>query len=316
MSRFLTVKEKIPKAIGKWLMDTVSGVIVATVTPFTQDGEKVDLEWIPQHLDYLKRNGADGVLIAGTNGEGSSLNVDERKAIVDTALENRNGLSIMVGTGFSSLPDTIEMSRYAIEQGADAALVVPPFYFKNISDVGLIEYYTALLDALPPDGKVVLYNIPKLSGVEITDRVVDALLDRYPSVFLGIKDTSGSIEQTRHFINKYPELMILSGSDIIVADALKSGAKGNVSATANVFPNLVNAILESHRNDESTDVPQVKLAAIRKTIDSYPSHGALKQALFHFAGLPFRWVRPPLRNLTQEEADELVRRLTAILEDD
>ena len=220
-------------------MSAVSGVIVASVTPFTEDGEKVDLEWIPQHLDYLERNGADGVLITGTNGEGPSLNIEERKTIVDTVLENRNGLSVMVGTGFSSLPDTIEMSRYAIEQGADAALVVPPFYFKNISGDGLIEYYTTLFDALPPDGKVALYNIPKLSGVEITDGLVDALLDKHPSMFLGIKDTSGSIEQTRHFIDKYPQLLILSGSDIIVAKALESGAKGNVSATANVFPQLV-----------------------------------------------------------------------------
>ncbi|MFQ5875789.1 MAG: dihydrodipicolinate synthase family protein, partial [Dehalococcoidia bacterium] len=181
-------------------MPEIRGVITATVTPFTRGGEKVDLEWIPQHLDYLRRNGADAVLITGTNGEGPSLSLRERRAIIDTVLAHRQGLGVMVGTGCSALPDTIEVSRYALEQGADAVLVVPPFYFKGLSDVGLIDYYVALFDALPSDGKVALYNIPKLSGVEITDHLVEALLDRYPSRFLGIKDTSGSIEQTRHFI--------------------------------------------------------------------------------------------------------------------
>ncbi len=109
------------------LVAEIGGVIVPTVTPFTEGGERVDLGWIPRHLDYLHRNGADAVLITGTNGEGPSLSLRERKAITDTVLAHRSGLGVMVGTGCSALPDTIELSRYALEQGVDAVLVVPPF---------------------------------------------------------------------------------------------------------------------------------------------------------------------------------------------
>ena len=296
-------------------MAEIGGVIVATVTPFTEGGEKVDLDWIPLHLDYLRRNGADAVLITGTNGEGPSLSLQERKTITDIVLGHRSGLAVMVGTGCSALPDTIELSRYALEQGADAVMVVPPFYFKSISDAGLIQYYATLFDALPSEGKLILYNIPRLSGVEVTDKLVEALLDRYPSQFLGIKDTSGSIEQTRHFISRFPQLSIFSGTDLIVDEAVKSGAKGNVSATANVFPHLLKGIFDAHVRGEPASAIQARLATIRRTIDEYPSHSALKHALHHFAGLPLRWIRPPLRDLSATEARELLEKLTVILED-
>lgn len=141
-------------------MSEIKGVIVATVTPFTEGGREVDLDWIPTHLEYLRKNGADAVLITGTNGEGPSLSLAERRSIIDTVLANRGGLGVMVDTGCSALPDTIEISQYALDQGADAVLIVPPFYFKGLSDEGLIEYYGAIFDALPSDGKVTLYNIP------------------------------------------------------------------------------------------------------------------------------------------------------------
>ena len=296
-------------------MSKIKGVIVATVTPFTEEGEKVDLDWIPEHLEYLRKNGADAVLITGTNGEGPSLSLAERRSVIDTVLENRGDLGVMAGTGCSALPETVELSRYALGQGADAVLVVPPFYFKGLSDEGLIEYYSAVFSSLPSDGKVALYNIPKLSGVEITNPVIEALLERYPSKLLGVKDTSGSIDQTRHFIDRFPELSIFSGTDLYVEQAALSGAKGNVSASANVFPHILKSIFYSVKDGKSATSTQDRLSEIRKTLDKYPSHSAIKHALSHFAGLPLRFARPPLRNLTSLEARETIGSLTAILAD-
>ncbi len=296
-------------------MSKIRGVIVATVTPFTKNGEKVALDWIPAHLEYLRKNGADAVLISGTNGEGPSLSLAERRAVIETVLANRGDLGVMAGTGCSALPETIELSRYALGQGADAVLVVPPFYFKGLSDKGLIEYYGAIFNSLPSDGKVALYNIPKLSGVEITDPVIEALLERYPSMLLGVKDTSGSIDQTRHFIERFPELSIFSGTDLYVEQAALSGAKGNVSAAANVFPHILKSIFHSVKEGKPATSTQDRLSEIRRTLDRYPSHSAIKHALGYFAGLPLSFVRPPLRDLTPSEAEEAIGSLTAILAD-
>jgi 4-hydroxy-tetrahydrodipicolinate synthase len=102
---------------------------------------------------------------------------------------------------------------------------------------------------------------------------------------------------------------------MIVDEAVQAGVKGNVSAVANVFPHLVRAIFEAHAKGESASASQAKLTAIRRAIDSYPSHSALKHALCHFGGLPLRWVRPPLRDLSPQEAAELFKKLAAILEE-
>lgn len=132
-------------------------------------------------------------------------------------------------------------------------------------------------------------------------------------MLLGVKDTSGSIDQTRGLIEKFPELNIFSGTDLYVEQAARSGAKGNVSASANVFPHLLKSIFDSVRQGKSAKETQGSLSEIRKALDRYPSHSAIKHSLSHFAGLPLRFARPPLRNLTQEEAQETIANLAAIL---
>src|SRR3990172_4650166 len=117
------------------------GVLVATVTPFTPGGEEVYLGWIPLQLNYLRQRGVAGVVPLGTNGEGPSTSISEKKQLVDIVMDNSGGLSVVVGTGCTALPDTIEISNYAIERGADAVMIVPPYYFKSISTSGLWDYY-------------------------------------------------------------------------------------------------------------------------------------------------------------------------------
>ncbi len=106
-------------------------LFVASLTPFTSPTGGVDHEWIPRHLRWLESHGVDGVVPCGTTGEGPSLSVAERQAVIDTVLAHRGGLRVIPGTGCAALPDTIALTSYAIERGADAALVLPPFYFKK-----------------------------------------------------------------------------------------------------------------------------------------------------------------------------------------
>ena len=224
-------------------MSDLPRVVPATVTPMSEGGERLLLDWIPQHLAYLEHRGADGVVALGTTGEGVSLSLQERKQVIDAVVTHRGRLFVMFGTGCASLPETIGLSRYAIERGADAVMIVPPFYFKDVDVEGLIAYYQAVLAALPPERKVILYNIPDTSGVEISDELVDALLERFPERLLGIKDTSGRLERTRRYVERYPRLAVYNGNDAALSEAAALGVTGAISAVANVFPDLVASVV-------------------------------------------------------------------------
>jgi 4-hydroxy-tetrahydrodipicolinate synthase len=280
----------------------------ATVTPFAQGGERVLLDWIPQHLAWLEQRGADGLLAMGTNGEGPSLTLDERKQIVDVVMQHHGGLVTVFGTGCASLPETIEVSRYALERGADAVLIVPPYYFKGVPGAGLIAYFEAVLGALPAGRKVLLYNIPALSGVEISDELVDAMSERFPERLLGIKDTSGRLERTEEYARRYPQLTVLCGSDHLAAPAYRAGAAGSISGVANAFPDLMSAVWQAHNEGGDVDAAQERVKQGQGLLRGLPPHSAMKHLLHLMAGLPMTYVRPPLRDLTAEEAEELRRR--------
>jgi 4-hydroxy-tetrahydrodipicolinate synthase len=288
-------------------MSELPHTVPAIVTPFTKGGLELDPQWIPQHLSYLEKRGADGVLALGTNGEGPSLSQEERKQVIDTVLQARGGLRVFVGTGCPSLSDTIAISRYALEAGADAVMVVPPFFFKRVAPEGLIAYYEAIFRALPREGKVILYNIPSHSRVEIVDELVDALAERYPEQLLGIKDTSGDLEKTRHYIQRYPRLAVFNGMDGNIGEAYRAGAVGAISATANVFPDLLVAVRKAHLEGGDVAAAQSRVNAVRDLLGRYPSHGTVKYLLHVVAGLPRTQVRPPLVDLTPEQAAAVQR---------
>ena len=128
-------------------MSTLPKIVPAAVTAFSPGGERVLLDFVPQHLAYLEHHGADGVLTLGTNGEGVSLSMEERREVIDAVITHRGSLSVFAGTGCASLPETVALSSYAIERGVDGVMIVPPFYFKDVPTVGLIAYYEAHINA-------------------------------------------------------------------------------------------------------------------------------------------------------------------------
>ena len=289
-------------------MAALSGVFPASVTPFAEGGGQMDLDWIAGHLAYLERRGADGVLALGTNGEGPSLTLAERRQVTDTVLRHKGGLAVMIGSGCAALTDTIEASSYALERGADAVLIVPPFYFKTVSPEGLNAYYDAVFAALPSGRRVFLYNIPSFSGVEITTALVDHLLDRFPDKLAGVKDTSGSPESLRRFITRYPGLTVFTGSDGLAGEGYRLGGAGSISGVANVFPDLI-AAPGKVRSEEERKEAQAVIDRVRALIKDYPAPSVIKHLLRIVAGLPQTYVRPPLRDLTPAEAADLERKV-------
>jgi 4-hydroxy-tetrahydrodipicolinate synthase len=282
-------------------------VIPAAVTPLTEGGRELMLDFVPQHLSYLEHRNADGVLTLGTNGEGPSLSLSERKQLIDAVITHRGRLRVFAGTGCAALPETIELSRYAIERGADAVMIVPPFYFKDVPAEGLLSYYAQVLEALPAERKVILYNIPGVSGVEITDDLVDALLERNAERVLGIKDTSGDAARTLRYVERYPQLAVYNGSDGTLSQVVGSNIAGAISGSANVFPDLIAWVLRAHETGGDVAAAQADVDRVLALIAPYPSHAAIKRLLHLVAGLPLTYVRPPLRELTDDEAAALER---------
>lgn len=282
------------------------GVYTALVTPLTKSGD-VDYPLFRILVDWQRERGVKGVVVCGTTGEGTSLSVDERERAIATVRECTADLKVIAGTGCANLPETIRLSRFAQQQGCDAILVIPPFYYKGVSDEGLVAYYMRLLDAV--DLPVLLYNYPELAGVDITPTVVEGLLD-YPQL-IGLKDSSGNWETTLSFLLRFPRLQIFVGAESLLADALASGAAGCVSGLANAFPDLMVGIDTASRRGEDTTLLNERLMAVMKVVDAMPFIPAIKR-ICAWRGLPEMAVRPPLRELSAQQADMLYRTLQSL----
>jgi 4-hydroxy-tetrahydrodipicolinate synthase len=282
-------------------MPELSGLIAASLTPFVSSVGPVDYEWLPAHLRFLEAGGVEGIAPMGTTGEGPSLGFGERERLLDIVMQHRGSLFVMAGTGCASLADTIALSNYALERGADALMILPPFYYKNLSDAGVHDYYRAVCDALPPDARIVLYHIPKYSGVPITYRVVDDLLETNGSQIFGIKDSGGDPAHTASLIHRYPHLAIYGGSDDYVARTLDLGGRGVISAIANTFPRLLRAIVDAQRAGEPTTGAQERVLRLRELIKNYDAQASLKAALPWLSDIPATCVRAPLSNLSDDE---------------
>lgn len=281
------------------------GVISASPTPFWRDGS-IDFGWVEAHLDYLRRYGAHATLVAGTTGEGPSISLGERRELIDVIMAARGSLGVIVGCGYPNIEDTIAAVRYAHDKGADGALVVPPFFFKNVPEQGLVEYYSWLIDGLAGDSNICLYNIPGTSAVEITDGLVQALQERYPGRIEGLKDSSGELERTRRYVNGFPGLRIWCGSDENSAEAFKMGAHGAMTAGSSFVPDLNQAIRRAVESGGDVAAAQARLDAAMAVVALADTRASLKLLIQLRGGLPEAFVRPPLAGVSPE-ADRAIR---------
>jgi 4-hydroxy-tetrahydrodipicolinate synthase len=276
----------------------LTGTIPALLTPFGVDGE-IDFDAMDAHVAWLVERGVRAVSPLGTTGEGPSLSLAERKRVIDHLIAS--DVSVIPGTGCNALPETIELSRYALERGVAAVLVMPPWYYAA-SQRGTVEYFRALTAALPAGARVLAYHIPSFTGVAIEDDVL-----RVPGV-AGAKDSGGVLAHTVKWLRDFPEHTILNGSDTAAAAFYEAGGRATLTMLANVFPDRLTAI----RDGRDIEEHQTFLMTMRELVETVPRHAALKYLLHRRAGLPHTRVRPPLDELTDEQraaldaADDLV----------
>lgn len=209
-----------------------SGSFVALVTPFHNG--KVDTEKLEALVDLHVEAGTNGLVPCGTTGESATLSHDEHRLVVETVVRRADGrIPVIAGTGSNSTTEAVSLTRHAKEAGADAALLITPYYNKP-TQKGLVAHFEAV--AAGTDIPLVLYNVPGRTGVNMLPRTV-VECSRFPNV-VGIKEASGSVDQTVEILRE-SDLIVLSGDDSLTLALMSVGAKGVISVAANVVPKLM-----------------------------------------------------------------------------
>jgi 4-hydroxy-tetrahydrodipicolinate synthase len=224
--------------------EPVRGLWCATLTPLTADGS-IDHARLASHARHLFTQGVDGIAPFGTTGEGQSFSVAERCAGLESLLAaGVSAARIVAGTGCAALPDTVALTRHALQSGVARCLILPPFFFKDLTDDAVYGYFAKLIDTVAdPRLRVYLYHIPQISAVRVDPGVVARLTADYPRNIAGVKDSAGDWNNTAALLECAPQLSILVGHEPHLPRLLKAGGAGTICGVANVYPRLVAALL-------------------------------------------------------------------------
>ncbi len=274
-----------------------TGAAVAIITPMNEDGT-VNYDEFAKFVDWQLENGTDAIVICGTTGESSTLEVDEHIECIRWCINYVNGrCKVIAGTGSNSTASAIEMSKEACEDGADALLLVTPYYNKT-SQRGLIAHYKAIHDAT--DKPIILYNVPSRTGVNILPETA-AEIAKLPRVN-GIKEASGNLDQIAE-INELcgDELNIWSGNDDQIVDVLERGGKGVISVLSNVCPQETHDIVAKYLDGdtEGSKALMDKYMKLAKTLFCDVNPIPVKEAV-NMLGFNAGHCRLPLIDITDE----------------
>ncbi len=286
--------------------DRFSGVLAPVVTPFDSNLAPDEQKFIA-HCRWLQSQGC-GLAVFGTNSEANSLGVGEKLRLLEALQDSSIDCSrLMPGTGSCALPDSVLLTDSALKAGAGGVLMLPPFYYKGVSDDGLFAYYSEVIQKVGrPELQIYLYHIPPVSGVPIPISLIERLLKSYPDNIAGIKDSSGDWDNTLAMLNAgWENFRVFCGSESFLLQTMQNGGAGCISATANVNPSMINKLFENWSAPDAADQQQA-LNVIRNIFQSRPMISALKAAVAHY-GNDRDWfrVRPPLCALNEDQAQEL-----------
>jgi 4-hydroxy-tetrahydrodipicolinate synthase len=331
--------------------ERIRGVLAPVVTPFKPDLSP-DPERLIGHCKWLLSQKC-GLAMFGTNSEANSMSAEERMTLLDALVgAGVDPARMMPGTGCCSISETVELTAHAVKHGCAGVLMLPPFYYKNISEEGLYRYFSEVVQRVgDPRLKIYLYHIPPVAVVGITPKLVERLLQAYPTAIAGMKDSSGDWNNTKTFLDAFAETArpaptaraastfdVFVGSESFLLANMRNGGVGTISATANVNPAAIHELYADYNRQNcsgvcvkgranrkalgtsasTTDLTtlQARLNVVREVFarKSWPSMiAALKQAIAIYGNDP-EWarVRPPLVELTTEQARKLAAELEKI----
>ena len=286
----------------------VCGVLAPVVTPFKADLSP-DKERFIAHCKWLLTQNC-GLAVFGTNSEANSLSANERIALLDALLAaDVDAARMMPGTGCCALTDTVRLTEHAVKAGCAGVLMLPPFYYKDVSEDGLYRNFAEVVERVGDARlRIYLYHIPPVAVVGITPKLVERLLKAYPAAIAGMKDSSGDWNNTRTFLDTFAKggFDVFPGSESFLLAGMKNGGAGCISATANVNPAAIDKLYREWQKPDA-ELQQEGLNTVRKTVGQYVMIPALKQVVAHYSGDP-QWatVRPPLTELTAAQSKNVI----------
>jgi 4-hydroxy-tetrahydrodipicolinate synthase len=291
-----------------------NGALSPVLTPFDEDGSPSAERFI-RHCRALLNDDV-GLAVFGTNSEANSLTVAEKRALLDALLEaGLPAARMMPGTGACALPDTIELTRHAVSNGCAGVLMLPPFYYKGVSDEGLFRAYASVIEAVGDARlKIYLYHIPPVAQVGLSLSLIERLLKAYPGAIAGIKDSSGDWNNTSALIDAFAAsgFEVFAGSETFLLRTLQAGGAGCITATGNVNSA---AIAKLARDWNAVDAPaqQRRLDETRAVFQRFPMIAAMKAAIAWQSGDEgWATLRAPLVELDTVQRAQLDSALSAI----
>jgi len=288
------------------LTDRLSGVLTPVITPFDSNLDPDADRLIAQCRWLLSQN--VGLAVFGTNSEANSLSVDEKIELLDRLVDAGIDMTrMMPGTGCCALSDTVRLSGHAAKLGCAGVLMLPPFYYKGVSDEGIYASVSETIQRVGSDAlRVYLYHIPPIAQVGYSVDLIERLVNDYPDVVVGIKDSSGDWNNTKAMLDRqWGDFRVFVGSESFLLANMRNGGAGCISATANVNPAAIDRLFRTWQDDDADD-QQSALDDIRNAVAAYPMIAALKATVAEFSGDDtWRAVRPPLIALGREESAAL-----------
>lgn len=285
----------------------IHGSIVAIVTPFIK-GE-VDYDKLGELIEFQIENGTHGIVPVGTTGESPTLSHEEHREVIKFTVEKVNKrIPVIAGTGSNSTKEAINLTHFAKQAGADAALVVAPYYNKPTQE-GLFNHFKTIADEVAID--IFLYNVPGRTVVNINPDTV-ARLAKSCSNIIGIKDATGSLENVSKIIHLCGEkFIVLSGDDAVNFPILAVGGNGFISVTANIVPKDVADLYNCFVDDNITKAMNLhyKLLPLNELLFVESNPIPVKAAL-NLMGKINSEIKPPLYEISQDNKEKLKKTLT------
>jgi len=288
------------------MSDMITGLWAAMTTPLDAEG-KVDHPALVKHGQFLMQNGCDGLVPFGTTGEGSSFSAKEKLAATEALLNAGVPADrIALGTGAPAIPDTVSLTRDMMGLGLVHAMILPPYYYRDVSEHGLEDAFAQIIDGVGSDRlRVCAYHIPQVSGVPVPAAALGRLRARFGRIIAGVKDSTGDFESFREFRRHAPDIGTLVGAETLIARARDEGGVGTICGMVNLVPHLVRAMMQGH-------AATADMQAAVDTLEA-PFIATLKAVLAAQTGdAAWRNVRAPFRPADPARAARIAAALATI----
>ncbi len=284
----------------------VHGVFCASATPVTESGAP-DHAAFAAHCKALIEEGCDGIALLGTTGEANSFSLNQRQELLESVIAaGLDPQRLLPGTSQTNVPDSITLVKHAVDAGVKACVVLPPFYYKGVSDEGLFRFYAELIEGVGSnDLRIILYHIPPIAQIGISLELTARLREAFPGVIVGVKDSSGKLESMQAYANAFDNFSVLAGADPLMLPLLRSGGAGCITSSSNLIGKHLRVVFDNWfdpAESATVDAAQERVNAWRDLSNSYvqlPTVKAMLARRRNHAG--WTRVRPPLVELNADE---------------